>query len=246
MQHKGKKGTVEMIDIHTHILPGVDDGAKDWDTCLEMLKRSAENGVEKVIATPHFLPWRQSATPKEIMNLCSEVQKKLLRKHGISMDIYCGNEIYYSMDAIQNLREGKMLTLAGSKYVLVEFEPRSSYQVLCRATKEFRDAGYIPIVAHMERYDCLRQTSKVQDLRDMGALFQMNVEALQGRFLGRDSQGSKKCLVQKQVDFLASDMHGLRHRVPLADEQLQWVRKKLNPQYQKALLYRNAEKILEV
>ena len=234
-----------MIDIHSHVLPGIDDGAKDWDTCLEMLKRSAECGVKTVIATPHYLPWKQNSSPKEIESLCSQAEKKLLEKHGIAMDIHYGNEIYYTLDVIQNLREGKILTLAGSKYVLVEFEPRSSYQVVCRAVKEFRDSGYIPIIAHMERYECLRQSSKLQEVKEMGALLQMNKEALQGGFFDQESRRAKKYLLEGIIDFLASDMHSLGRRSPFKEEELQWVQKRLNLKYQKALLYRNAENILE-
>ena len=235
-----------MIDIHTHVLPGIDDGAKDWDTCLEMLKRSVDGGVKAVIATPHYLPWKKNSSPQEIEALCAEAKKKLLEKHGISMDIYCGNEIYYTLDAIQYLREGKILTLAGSRYILVEFEERGSYQVVCRAVKEFRDAGYIPIIAHVERYDCLRHSAKIREIKEMGALLQMNVEAFQGRFFDQESCRAKKNLLEENIDFLASDMHSLGRRSPIKEEELQWVRKKLNPKYQKALLYRNAEKILEV
>ena len=234
-----------MIDIHAHVLPGIDDGAKDWDTCLEMLRRSAESGVQAVIATPHYLPWRKNSSPQEIEALCSETKKKLLEKHGITMDIYCGNEIYYTMDAIQNLRDGRILTLAKSNYVLVEFEPRTSYQLICRAVKEFRDAGYIPIIAHMERYECLRQSEKLQEIKSMGAFLQMNVEAFQGGLFDAESRRAKKCLAEEQVDFLASDMHGLHKRSPIAEEELQWVLKKLKPKYQKELLYRNAERILD-
>ena len=234
-----------MIDIHTHVLPGIDDGAKDWDTCLAMLKRSVDGGVKAVIATPHYLPWKKNSSPQEIEALCAEAKKKLLEKHGISMDIYCGNEIYYTMDAIQNLRDGKILTLAKSNYVLVEFEPRTSYQLICRAVKEFRDAGYIPIIAHMERYECLRQSEKMCEIRSMGALLQMNVEAFQGGLFDGESRRAKKCLTAEQIDFLASDMHSLRRRTPIAEEELQWVVKKLKPKYQKELLYRNAERILD-
>lgn len=234
-----------MIDIHTHVLPGIDDGARDWDTCLEMLRQSAEAGVQAVIATPHYLPWKKNSSPQEIAVLCAEAKKKLLEKHGISMDIYCGNEIYYTMDAIQNLRDGKILTLAKSNYVLVEFEPRTSYQLICRAVKEFRDAGYIPIIAHMERYECLRQSEKLQEIKSMGALLQMNVEAFQGGMFDGESRRAKKYLTEEQIDFLASDMHGLRRRPPITEEELQWVLKKLRPKYQKELLYRNAERILD-
>lgn len=234
-----------LIDIHTHILPGLDDGARNWDTCLEMIKRSADSGVCKIIATPHYYPWKEKVSPKEIKELCREAEEKFNKKHRITMDIYPGNEIYYSVDAIQNLREGKILTLAGSRYVLVEFEPKTSYHVFCRGIKEFRDAGYIPIVAHMERYECLRQASKMQELKEMGALFQMNLEAIQGGFFESDSRRSKRCLLKEQIDFLSSDMHDLHRRSPLAKEELLWVQKKLNPKYQKALLYKNAQRILD-
>ena len=234
-----------MNDIHAHVLPGIDDGAKDWDTCLEMLKRSVDGGVKAVIATPHYLPWRENSSPQAVEVLCAEAKKKLLEKHGISMDIYCGNEIYYTLDAIQNLRAGKILTLAKSNYVLVEFEPRTSYQQICRAVKEFRDAGYIPIIAHMERYECLRHSEKMCEIKSMGALLQMNVEAFQGGVFDGESRRAKKCLTEGQIDFLASDMHGLHRRTPITEEKLQWVFKKLNPKYQKELLYRNAQRILD-
>ncbi len=232
------------IDIHAHVLPGIDDGAKDWDDCLEMLRRSAKCGVKAVIATPHYVSWKEGCSSKEIEQLCSQAKKKLLEKHGITMDIYCGNEIYYTTDAIRDLKEGKTLTLAGSRYVLVEFGWQSSYQIVCRAITEFREVGYIPIVAHVERYKCLRQLERLQAIKDMGALIQMNVEAFQGGVLDSGSRWAKNCLKEEMVDFLASDMHGLSRRTPIREEELQWVLKKLRPEYQKDLLYNNASRII--
>ena len=233
------------IDIHTHVLPGIDDGAEDWDTCLEMLRRSAESGIKAVIATPHYFPWRTNCSPKEIEELCLQAKKKLLEKHGIAIDIYCGNEIYYSVDAIQNLKEGKMLSLAHSRYVLVEFGWRISHQVVCRAVTEFREMGYIPIVAHMERYECLRNPEKMHQIKELGALLQMNVEALRGSLFNGRRRWARKCLIQEQVDFLASDMHDLYRRTPIAKKELQWVFKKLRPEYQKELLYDNTQSIID-
>ena len=233
------------IDIHTHILPGIDDGAKDWDVCLEMLRRSHESGVEAVIATPHYLPWRKNYSPKQIEDLCSQAKKKLLEKHGITMDIYSGNEIYYTVDAIQNLKEEKMLTLGHSRYALVEFGCETSYQVIYRAVKDFREAGYIPIVAHVERCDCLRNPERLQQIREVGALLQMNVEALKGSLFSNKSRWAKKRLMQEQIDFLASDMHDLSERTPMLEKELHWVLKKLKPKYQKELLYINAKQVID-
>lgn len=233
------------VDIHTHVLPGVDDGARDWDTCLQMLVKSAEYGVNKIIATPHYLPWQRNMSPENICRLCSEVEEQLQMKHGISMDIYPGNEIYYSLEVVERLKQGDILTLAGSRYVLVEFSVSCSYQTICRAVKEFRDAGYIPIIAHVERYSCLRNVKQLEDIKQMGALLQMNVEAFQNGWFDPESRWAKKCLSGKLIDFLASDMHSLRRRPPMSGEQLEWVQKKLDFTYRKALLYKNAEKIFD-
>jgi len=131
---------MKKIDIHTHVLPNVDDGAKDWDMCLEMLKQSAENGVEAVIATPHYIPWRSNASSDELRELCQKVKEKLFKKTGIAMDIYAGHEIYYSVGVIDRLKAGAILTLAGSRHVLVEFRTSVAYHIMSQAVQEFRQA----------------------------------------------------------------------------------------------------------
>lgn len=234
-----------IIDMHTHILPGVDDGARDWDIALEMLKLCAESGVQKIIATPHCVPWKKKQDCKKIRELCHEAEKKLLSKHGIHMDIYPGNEIYYSLDVVSQLKDGEVLTLAGSRYVLVEFGTKESYQVFCRAVKEFIDGGYIPIIAHIERYGSLHQLERLRELKEMGALLQMNVEAFQGGILSEGARWSKKCLSNQMIDFLGSDMHNLSERAPLKKNQLHWVQNKLEHRYLQKLLYGNAQKVVD-
>lgn len=233
------------VDIHTHVLPGIDDGARDWDTCLEMLAKSAKCGVGQIIATPHYLPWREGAGAETIRQLCREAEEKLQTKYGISMDIYPGNEIYYSLEVVERLKQGEILTLADSRYVLVEFGVDSSYQNICRAVKEFRDAGYIPILAHVERYSSLHQMDRMEDIKQMGAMLQMNVEAFQNGWFDSESRWAKKCLSNHMIDFLASDMHSLRRRPPMSKEQFEWIRKKLDSKYQRAILYQNSRKIFD-
>ena len=233
------------IDIHTHVLPRIDDGAKDWDVCLEMLRRSSERGVQAVIATPHYIPWKQTSSPERIEELCLEAKKKLLEKHGITMDIYCGNEIYYTIDAIRDLREGKILTLAKSRYILVEFGFQASFQTIRRAVKDFVEAGYIPIIAHMERYECLRNLAKLQEIKEMGAFLQVNAESVRGGLFQAEKRWAKRCLKQELVDFFASDMHDLSTRTPIREKELQWILKKMKAEYQEDLLYSNAWRIID-
>ncbi len=234
---------MKKIDIHTHVLPGVDDGAKDWDMCLEMLKQSAENGVCAVVATPHYIPWRSNVTSQELQELCQKVQEKLLKKMGIAMDIYAGHEIYYSIGVIERLKSGDISTLAGSRYVLVEFRTSVAFDMMKRAVKEFREAGYVPVLAHVERYLCLGKKGRVATLRGQGALCQMNVEALTGGLFDSESRRAKKMLLKEQIDFLASDMHNLMNRPPMREEQLAWLKKNITPEYQERLLGGNSRQL---
>lgn len=232
------------IDIHAHVLPGVDHGAKDWNMSLEMLARSAECGVDAVIATPHYLPWKKGVTAETICALCKEAEERLKEKHGISMHIYPGHEIYYSVELVEILKAGDALTLAGSRYVLVEFEPGVSYHMMCKAVGDLRYNRYIPIFAHIERYRCLEHIGKLVELKQLGALLQVNVGSFQGSFLDVESRKIKHWLKQGIVDFLASDMHDMEMRPPMSTNNLKWVQKKIDSHYQNELLYGNAHKIL--
>lgn len=232
------------IDIHTHVLPGVDHGAKDWDMSLKMLAKSARCGVKVVIATPHYLPWKKGVTADVIRELCEEAEERLEKEYGISMDIYPGQEIYYSTETVEILKSKEALTLAGSRYVLVEFEPEVTYMTLCRAARELSYSRYIPIFAHIERYMCLNHVSKLEELKSMGALLQVNVGSIQGGLFDARSRKVKQWLNEGVIDFLASDMHDMEERPPLSSEKLQWIQKKLDSQYQDKLLNGNAQRIL--
>lgn len=232
------------IDIHTHVLPGVDHGAKDWDMSLKMLAKSARCGVKAVIATPHYLPWKKGVTADVIRELCEEAEERLEKEYGISMDIYPGQEIYYSTETVEILKSGEALTLAGSRYVLVEFEPEVTYMTLCRAARELSYSRYIPIFAHIERYMCLNHVSKLEELKSMGAFLQVNIGSIQGGLFDARSRKVKQWLNEGVIDFLASDMHDMEERPPLSSEKLQWIQKKLDSQYQDKLLNGNAQRIL--
>lgn len=232
------------IDIHAHVLPGVDHGAKDWDTSLEMLVQTARCGVKAVIATPHYLPWKQGVSANVICERCKEAEQRLKNEYGISMDIYPGNEIYYSTETVDMLKAGKALTLGNSRYVLIEFAQEVPYQILCKAVRDLCYHRYIPILAHVERYQCLNHIEKLSGLKQMGAFLQVNVGAFQGGLFDVKSRKTKRWLKQGMIDFVASDMHDLEERPPLSVDKLEWMQKKLDSQYQDKLLYENAQKII--
>ena len=159
------------------------------------------------------------------------------------MDIYAGHEIYYSVGVIDRLKEGAILTLAGSRHILVEFRTSVAYHIMSQAVQEFRQAGYVPIIAHVERYMCLEKKGRVEALKEQGALCQMNVEALQGSFFDSESRRAKKMISKGQIDFVASDMHNLTSRPPMQDVGLAWLYKNTTPEYQEKLLGGNCKEL---
>lgn len=233
-----------MIDIHTHVLPGIDDGPKDWHTSLRMLEDCAKLGVKKVIATPHYYPWQKNISAEKIKKCCKQAETKLREELGVEMEVLAGHEIYYCVDVTKALKNGEALTLADSKYVLVEFGIDEPFSVICRAIREFVSQGYIPIVAHAERYENLYQESNLDQLKECGALLQVNVESLKADFFNKRSRWVKKQIGKKKIDFIASDMHNLSNRPPFTEERLQRLRKLAEPQYIDKLLKKNCEKIV--
>ena len=241
-----------ITDIHTHVLPGIDDCAPDWNICRQMLIQSYKSGVDSIIATPHYLPWEKNASAARIRRLCQRVQEQIREEKGIAINIYPGQEIYYHGDIVESLKTGKALTLADSRYVLVEFSSGESYSTIKRAIHHLREAGYIPIIAHVERYQSIRKpdgkqesrSAGLKELYDLGALFQMNTEVLQLGTFHQTGRWARKALEQKQIHFLASDMHNLKTRPPITKEQLCWIRKHLDRDYQNSILYGNAVEIV--
>lgn len=233
-----------IIDIHTHVLPEVDDGAKDLQMSLEMLVESAKAGVKKVIATPHYYPWKENVSAEIVRQACEFMQEKLFADYGVEMEIYPGHEIFYSTDVLKDLKNGKVLTLANSRYVLLEFDLTTSFSVIYHAVREFKDSGYIPIIAHVERYDCLRSNQNIEKVKEGGALLQMNVRAVQGTIFSQTRRWSRRCLKNEKIDFLGSDMHNLETRPPYRMLNLQLVQSATSQPYFEKLLCSNCERIL--
>lgn len=166
------------IDIHSHILPRVDDGSSDMKQTLEMLKIAYRDGVRTVIATPHYKEGRYENRAADLTAVFSNVKeqaKELLP----DLKLYLGCEIYYSHESISLLEKGWIPTLAGSKYILVEFSPMKDFKFIKNALQECLFAGYLPILAHVERYQCFQgKTSLVNDLIEMGVYIQINAMSI--------------------------------------------------------------------
>ena len=127
--------------MHAHILPGLDDGAKNSAMTLEMLRRAQAEGIQGIILTPHYKPMRHNARPETVRRALYQLEN-LKDAAGISTRLYLGNEIYYSSDMINALREEKAFTMAGSACVLVEFSSAEDYAYIREAAYRLLAEGY--------------------------------------------------------------------------------------------------------
>lgn len=235
-----------ITDIHNHILFGVDDGADSLEISLEILKREYQQGVNKVILTPHYDIGQYMSEPKVIRTHFEQL-KKMAKEILPDMELYLGNEILECNDMVQLLDSGRIFSLAGSRYVLVEFYPSVQYSIMEKSLKVLLNGGYIPIIAHCERYKCLRAAFKVIHARnishliEMGAYMQVNVTSV----FGRDSKFVLKMIDNDYLHFVASDAHGLEKRGVHWDKCIKFLNKKYNKKYLEQLLVKNPEKILK-
>lgn len=213
------------IDIHTHILPGVDDGAKDINITSKMLQVAYAQGVRSMIATPHF-DLEHEVELKTLKDAYQKVQQEIV-KLGLDMNLYLGNEIMYQEGCLQAVKEGRALTLAGSRYVLIEFAYEVSYKTIYRGMQQFIQSGYLPIIAHVERYSALfKNENNINELIELGCYIQMNGKSLMGGPFNKFSSWCKNLVKNGYVHFVASDCHNDTERAPLLGDCMKRLEKR--------------------
>lgn len=233
------KDIEHVTDIHAHFIYGVDDGARTLEESLELIKMAAEQGVKKIIATPHTMP---ELTSTEIAKKLNIIKAKV-REANIDCELYTGQEIFYSEKAIEYLKSGRYLTLADSKYILVEFDPNISYGYIKMATRDIIFAGFLPVFAHVERYQCLQKEHRLDMIRDMGAMFQMNYTSIDGGIFNKNTVMCKNMIKNGYISFMATDMHRVGEREPKVTKALLWISKNAS-KYFEELTYENADNII--
>lgn len=228
----------KLIDIHSHILPFVDDGSPDIETSLKMLKVAQNIGIEKIILTPH-LRGKYNADKKRLQSVFNELQIAK-DKEKIEVQLFLGQEAFYTDKLLSKFDSGEALTLAGSKYVLLEFSysNRTDVAEICY---KFKRVGYMPIVAHIERYPYLTQEDYTE-IKSVGGMIQINSSAI----VGKDKQEirtAKRLFALDCVDFVASDFHHFRENN--MDMAVMPIVKRYGEDTAKQVFYENAKKILQ-
>lgn len=197
-----------MTDIHSHILFDVDDGSRNLDESIELLKKMKEIGFTDVILTPHYI----NGSEYSCDNVCKRKRYKIIKgeleKENININIYLGNEVFINNNIYDLIKENVIHTLNNTRYVLIELPFHNQIVNLEDIIYELKIKGLIPIIAHPERYSYFWENYKEVDrLREEGFLFQGNYASILG-FYGKESQKLFKYMLKnKYIDYLGTDIH---------------------------------------
>lgn len=203
-----------MIDLHSHILFGIDDGASDLGVSLEMARRAVDDGVEVMACTPHFFPGLFDPSPADVTHRVA-VLNDALADSGIDLAVVSGCEAHVRPDMVGRLRSGKLLAIHHGRYVLCELPEAVRPPNLDHLFFNMLTAGYIPLLAHVERYAWARRdVAWISRMAESGILVQITAGSLLGEY-GRGAQSLAITLLQKNlVHIVASDAHDTRRRPP--------------------------------
>lgn len=197
-----------MIDIHAHILPGIDDGAPTLEDSIAMVRELAKNGITEVIATPHYVDETIYTSSRfENTRLVERLQRELA-VFGVDIKIFLGNEIYINDKIEQLLANGRMASMAGSKYLLVELPMSGDYPGGEDILQDLLMNGYKVILAHPERYAAVQNDfAIVRNLHEMGVLLQCNLGSVVGKY-GKHARKVVRELIKEGMIFaFGSDIH---------------------------------------
>ncbi len=197
-----------MTDVHSHIIFDVDDGSHTLEESIELIKYMKEVGFNNIIATPHYIRNSEyAANNKEKLEKLA-ILKQELKKQNIDVNLYLGNEIYISEHIHEDIVNDNIYTMNNSKYILFEIPFHNQILNLMDIVYELKINGYIPILAHPERYDFLKANYKTVDLlKEEGLLFQCNYSSIL-EYYGKDAKKLLKYMLKKHyVDYLGTDIH---------------------------------------
>ncbi|MCH3924516.1 MAG: capsular biosynthesis protein [Bacteroidales bacterium] len=205
-------GGVLQTDIHSHLLPGIDDGAQTIDESISLIKEMEELGYKKMIITPHV---RYGYFDNDTSTFDSRLEelKRNVKMAGINMEFEVGAEQSVDEEFSRRIENNELKSFGKNKYLLIEFFPFTEIPMGYKQTLfSLQTKGYNLILAHPERYLYLYNDEKtLEELKDRGMLFQMNIISLSGYFGEPVKKFAEKLIKNDMIDLLGTDLHGIRH-----------------------------------
>ncbi|TND09084.1 MAG: hypothetical protein FD123_1487 [Bacteroidetes bacterium] len=198
-------------DMHSHFIPGIDDGAKNMEDSLNLLRQMQDLGYKKVVTTPHVMSDGYRNTPGIILDGLEKV-RAAAKEAGITLEIDAAAEYYFDFDLQAKVKTEKLLTF-GNKYLLFEVSYMNAPDGLESFIFDLQTNGYKPILAHPERYPFWYEDNfaKYEKLKDKGVLFQMNINSLTGYYSISTKRIAEQMIDRGMIEFLGTDCHHQGH-----------------------------------
>lgn len=229
-----------MIDFHSHILPNIDDGARDLSESISMINEAKNAGFTKIISTSHYIDGYYETDEEQRINLINDVKQNI---QGI--EIYLGNEIYITSQMIDLIENKKASTINNSKYILFELPMNAKTIDVKEVVYRLIEKGYVPIIAHPERYKYIQDNINYAiELSEMGVLFQSNYGSCIGMYGSSAKKTQKKLLQEGLIQFLGSDVHMPGQIYPQIPKVLKKLRKIISESELEQLTTINPQKVL--
>ena len=234
-----------MIDLHCHMLPGLDDGAADLDVSLEMARIAVADGISTVVCTPHILPTVYDNKGPAIRAAVDQLQAALAQAE-IPLRVLPGADVHIAPDLVEGLRCGRVLSIADTRYLLLEPPHHVMPPRLRDCVFGLMTAGYFPILTHPERLTWIdRHYDVIKELARVGMLMQITAGSLTGRFGGRPRHWSQRMLDEGLVDILATDAHDPKGRPPRLSEARQLVAERCGDEESRRMVLDRPQAILD-
>ena len=216
---------MDNIDIHSHILYGIDDGSKSLEESINIIKEHIKMGFTDIVVTPHYIEnskYETNNIDKE--NILNELKEEL-KKQNIKINLYLGNEVFVNNNLEELIKKQEISTINNSKYLLIEFPMNEKPNDINNIIYELKIKGIIPIIAHPERYDYVEKNPNlVLEWIEEGALLQSNYGSIIGVYGSGPQKTIKKLLKKDLIDFLAKDIHYPNNKIYLNMDK---IRKKI-------------------
>lgn len=230
-----------MIDFHSHILPQTDDGSISIEETINILKEAKQVGFTKVISTSHYLEGYYESNQKERNELLEKIKQE-----NVEVELYLGSEIYISENMIEFLKNKKASSINNSRYVLFELPMGNETMLTKEMIYRLIENNYVPIIAHPERYSYVQDNPEyVEELLQMGAMFQANYGSIIGLYGKKAEKTVKKLLKENLIQFLGSDVHREEHVYILIPKILKKLKKIISSEKLEEITNINPQKVLD-
>ncbi len=234
-----------LIDLNCHILPGIEGGPHNITEAIQMLQIAYDEGIRTIVATSSYSDKEVAEDAEKLDRLVERLSEEAERIDS-SFKVFLGCEIKYSDESHEKIITGMLDSMADSKYVMLKFDYSTDFDSIAEAIRDINMDHYIPIVADVERYECLEQDEeKVEELIQLGAYIQLSAGAVTGEF-GHDIKSFAKKLLKRQlVHFVATGSCDSDERAPYIKECAEYIERKYGFDYMNELLYINPKAVIE-